>query len=141
MARFLSLSALFLLAGCATAPLSQMQPLSTPLVCDAERDLSCDASGACAPVEAGVTLSVPVSISIPAGEGEGQFCIATGCHPARFARVPLNRTPNWAARVVSDANHEEGLLTLAPDRQSFQFTRHDAGAHTEWTGLCHPAGS
>lgn len=137
-------SLLFLLAlsACAAprAPASSaadLAPLAEALSCDAEKDWRMSPSGARVPAEAGVDLAVPVSILAPRGE-TGRFCMATGCESARFVRVPLNRTPDWAARIVTEGG-EAGVLTISDNRATFEFT--GAGGETIWTGRCAPAGS
>lgn len=130
--------ALFLSACAAVPPAAELPPLGVALACNAEVDFDIDAYGR--RTDDG-QLSLPVALTLPAGDAPGSFCMATGCEPATVTRVALSRTPDWAARIDTDGV-DRGVVTLSPDRSRFEFTQPtDAGGVQVWTGPCAPAGS
>lgn len=130
-----------LVAACASAaPSDELAPLGVALSCNAETEEICTENG-CRPAEAGIAIATPVSISLPADTGPARFCIATGCSDARVVRVPLSRTPDWAARIEPE-DGMAGIVTVSDDRRSFEYAHTSgAGVSTRWKGACAPAGS
>lgn len=126
------------LAACAASPppATDLPPLGTALVCNADTDAEVSAAGA--RTDDG-QLSVPLALTLPAGEGPGELCIATGCYEAAVMRTPLSRTRDWAARIESAS---DGVVTVSDDRRRFEFSQARAdGAAIVWSGTCAPAGS
>ncbi len=121
-----------------TAP--GLAALGVTLSCNAEEDHVIDAQGRAFDEDGQLTL--PVAITLPAFSDAGRFCMAAGCGPAVITRVPLSRTPNWAARITTDGGADRGVITVSDDRSSFELTDPDeSGRVRVWTGSCAPSGS
>lgn len=118
-----------LLAGCAGAPEAALQPL--------EASLSCDADTARTGAD-GASMTLYISLYVPASLEGGRFCLQTGCEDARF--MPIAGAPGWNADMYVGAERRGGIH-IAPDRQSFTLSLpHDeTGLH--WAGTCAPAAS
>ncbi|MET0183293.1 MAG: hypothetical protein ABW199_10440 [Caulobacterales bacterium] len=136
-----SLLLVLFIAACASAvPSGELPPLGVALSCNAEREEVCGAGG-CQPADASVPVLTPVSISLPAGDGGAEVCVATGCSDARVTRVPLSRTPDWAARLEPEAGMA-GVVTVSNDRRRFEYTHAgENGAVSRWSGACEAARS
>lgn len=132
------LLALSLAACAATPPAPELPPLGVALSCNADDQREIDQEGA-RTIDGEVTI--PVALVLPAGNGPAELCMATGCEPTVVTRVPLSRTPDWAARLQTGGD-DRGVVTLSADRSQFELTqpRGDGGVRI-WTGQCAPAGS
>jgi hypothetical protein len=129
------------LSGCSMIGGSEQSTLVGSVVCDATVDQFCT-DGRCRPIERGVRLSTPLSLSVPAGANVGQICIATGCEDAYF--YPLDaKSPEWRAEVRTGEQWARpmGDLTIEMVGWTFQLDQPASDGATVWSGSCRAAGS
>ncbi len=130
------------LAGCVSFGDEATQAaLDHAVVCDADADRFC-AGENCRPVESGVRLAIPVSLSVPRSEQIGEYCIATGCHEAFFYYLE-SELPDWRAevRVGERWMHPVGEVTINRSTWAFTLVKPASDGDTVWSGSCRAAGS
>src|SRR5262249_27101194 len=116
-------------------------PLGSAVVCDADADQFC-AGDRCRPIERGVRLSTPLSLTIPARTEIGQVCVATGCEAAFFYALE-GSSPQWKAEVRTGDQWARpmGDLTIEMVRWNFELRQAAYDGETVWTGACRAQGS
>jgi hypothetical protein len=144
MIRALLIATAFGLAACAAstsaeAPSEPDFSLAVDMSCNADRALTCPATG-CTAGQAGEEWLAPISLHVPRNGGTGSFCLATGCEDARIEPT-LTRALGWTAIVHTDERtNKDAELTIMRDGS---FTLRDAGemSISTWSGHCQAAGS
>jgi hypothetical protein len=147
MMRALLICAVLGLAACAAAPAAEDTP-TADLAFGIGADLSCNASdqsfcapGECAGGEGGTVSPLPISLHVPAGGGEGRFCMATGCEDAHFEPT-LTRALGWTATMTTnDRSSLTADLEISRDLRTFRLRDGDSEGVSTWSGECSPAGS
>lgn len=141
MHRRLILACAALVAACATEhPEGASWLGGVALSCHADAARVCTGSG-CAPGPDAEVWNAPISLSVPAINMTGRFCLATGCENAQIepTRSPA---PGYNARVSTDDRTQmRSDLTIAEDLSTFTLRWTDEGQTRVWSGVCSPAGS
>jgi hypothetical protein len=128
----LMIAALAALAACASSTPS-------PPGLTIGHDLSCDASEMVR--DQGEPMTLHISLLIPNGGGNGNFCIATGCENAIFMPALSPSGGYGAIMQTSDRTNYAARLDIARDLRSFTLRQTDADGVSTWTGTCNAAGS
>jgi hypothetical protein len=127
------------LASCASPTATDAQGVAAPLGVDT----SCNADEMIqrGPNGAETRMQLPISVSIPASGTAGEFCMATGCEPARIEPT-LTRALGWTARVITNERSSMNAeIEISRDRSSFRLRRASSESSDEWSGACNAAGS
>jgi len=112
----------------------------TALSCHSDAARACRGAG-CDIAAAQDRWEAPISLTVPALNTTGRFCLATGCEPAQI--VPTQtRALGHTARVYTDDRTEmRADLEIARDLSTFRLRWASEDGVNEWTGACQPAGS
>ena len=120
-------------APAATDAQGSAPPLGVDTACNADEMIQRGADGE------ETRMQLPISVFIPARGTAGEFCMATGCEPARIEPT-LTRALGWTARVITnDRSSMTAEIEISRDRSSFRLSRAEGGE--EWRGSCNAAGS